>query len=80
MCAAQSAQVSSGSDVHLSPCTVQLHGPGSIHVLSSACARMVLLVVLLQETVTVDLYIIRKIGLFLRQFPQVRCKHGCAFS
>jgi hypothetical protein len=31
---------------------------------------------LLQETVTVDLYIIRKIGLFLRQFPQVRRGHG----
>jgi hypothetical protein len=31
----------------------------------------------LQETVTVDLYIIRKIGLLLKKFPQVRRGHRC---
>jgi predicted unusual protein kinase regulating ubiquinone biosynthesis (AarF/ABC1/UbiB family) len=32
------------------------------------------------ETVTVDLYIIRKLGLMLRNFPQVRLVWGCMFT
>eukprot|EP00878_Enallax_costatus_P046286 GHUV01056082.1.p1 GENE.GHUV01056082.1~~GHUV01056082.1.p1 ORF type:complete len:104 (-),score=22.77 GHUV01056082.1:339-650(-) len=49
-----------------------------LHALTGVVCNVDLLYVLtpasayiMQETVTVDLYIIRKIGHFLRQFPQV---------
>lgn len=42
----------------------EVHGPTAWHV-------VIICLYCLQETVTVDLYIIRKLGLFLRQFPQV---------